>query len=157
VLLYGEDGPSTLQSLNLFEIQNMATLPFRFEEYLEFFESQPAFHCDLDHILVVGGILTKNLAERAWSRMCPNLISLYGATEVGAIATANARVTTRTPGAVGYVLPDAQAQIVSSSGSQLPAGSEGVVRVRTEQAVAGYFGDSETSASKFRDGWFYPG
>ena len=38
VLVYGEDGPSTLQSLNLFEMQNMATSPFGLAEYLKFFE-----------------------------------------------------------------------------------------------------------------------
>jgi acyl-CoA synthetase (AMP-forming)/AMP-acid ligase II len=157
VQLYGRDGLSTLQSLNLFEIRNMATSPFGLAEYLKFFEPQPAFHCNFDHILVAGGMLTKNLAERAWSRMCPNLISLYGATEVGAIATADARLTTKTPGAVGYVLPDAQAEIVDSTGKDLSAGTEGVVRVRTNQATTGYFRDPETSAGKFRDGWFYPG
>ena len=63
-------------------------------------------------------MLTRSLAERAWARMCPNLISLYGATEVGAIATADARVTTRVPGAVGHILPDAQVQIVDPSDKQ---------------------------------------
>ena len=103
-MVYGEDGLSTLQSLNLFEMQNMATSPFGLAEYLKFFESEPSFHCNFDHILVAGGMLTKSLAERAWARMCPNLISLYGATEVGAIATADARVTTSVPGAVGIRL-----------------------------------------------------
>ena len=157
VLVYGEDGPSTLQSLNLFKMQNMATSPFGLAEYLKFFESEPTFHCKFDHILVAGGMLTKGLAERAWVRMCPTLISLYGATEVGAIATADSRVTTPIPGAVGYILPDAQAQIVDQSGKQQASGMEGIVRVRTEQGVAGYYGDPTGSAAMFRDGWFYPG
>jgi acyl-CoA synthetase (AMP-forming)/AMP-acid ligase II len=157
VLVFGEDSASTLQSLNLFEIQNMVTAPFGLAEYLKFFESEPSFHCNFDHILIAGGMLTKNLAERAWARMCPNLISLYGATEVGAIATADARVTTSVPGAVGYILPDAQAQIVDPSGKQLAPGTEGIVRVRTEQVVTGYYGDPIASAAMFRDGWFYPG
>ena len=89
--------------------------------------------------------------------MCPNLISLYGATEVGAIATADARVTTRVPGAVGYILPDAQVQIVDRSDKQLAPGTEGIIRVRTEQGVTGYYGDPTASAAMFRDGWFYPG
>ncbi len=157
VLVYGEDGPSTLQSLNLFEIQNMATSPFGLAEYLKFFESEPSFRCSFGHILVAGGMLTKSLADRAWARMCPNLISLYGATEVGAIATADARVTTPVSGAVGHILPDAQAQIVDGSDRQQAPGTEGIVRVRTEHGVTGYYGDATASAAMFRDGWFYPG
>src|SRR6476660_478301 len=52
VLVYGADGPSTLQSLNLFKIQSMATSPFGLAEYLKFFESDPSFRCSFDHILV---------------------------------------------------------------------------------------------------------
>jgi acyl-coenzyme A synthetase/AMP-(fatty) acid ligase len=156
VLVFGEDA-RTLQSLNLFKIQNMATSPHGLSEYLKFFEWEPSFVCNFDHILVAGGMLTKNLAERTWARMCPHLISLYGATEVGAIATADARVTTQVPGAVGYILPDAQAQIVAQSGKLLPPGTEGIVRIRTDQAVTGYYGDQEASALMFHDGWFYPG
>lgn len=157
VMVYGEEGLITLQSLNLFEMQNMATSPFGLAEYLKFFESEPSFHCNFDHILVAGGMLTKSLAERAWARMCPNLISLYGATEVGAIATADARVTASVPGAVGNILPDAQAQIVDQSDVPLAPGSEGIVRVRTDQGITGYYGDPENSTAKFRNGWFYPG
>lgn len=157
VLVYGADAPSTLQSLNLFGVENMATSPFGLAEYLKFFESDSTFNLNFDHILVAGGMLTKNLAERVWARMSPHLISLYGATEVGAIATGDARVTTRTLGAVGYVLPDAQAQICDPSDKVLPRGSEGIVRVRTDQAITGYYGDPAASASMFRDGWFYPG
>ncbi len=157
VMLYGEDGIGTLQSLNLFKIQNMVTSPFGLAEYLKFFESQPTFHCEFDHILVAGGMLTKDIAERAWVRMSPNLLSLYGTTEVGEIATADARVTAPVAGAVGHILPDAQAQIVDQSDRQQASGVEGIVRVRTDQAVTGYIGDPAASAAKFRDGWFYPG
>jgi acyl-coenzyme A synthetase/AMP-(fatty) acid ligase len=157
VLVYGQDSPSTLQSLNLFEIENMVTSPFGLAEYLKFFESEPSFHCNFDHILVAGGMLTKRLAERAWARMCPNLISLYGATEVGAIATADARVTTSVAGAVGYILPDAHAEVVDQSGRTLPLGTEGLVRVRTDQGATCYYGDPVASSAMFRDGWFYPG
>jgi acyl-CoA synthetase (AMP-forming)/AMP-acid ligase II len=156
-MVYGADAGSTLQSLNLFGIQNMATSPYGLGEYLKFFESQPSFYCNFDHILVSGGQLTRQLAERAWARMCRHLISSYGATEVGTVATADARMTNDIPGAVGYILPDAQAQIVDQAGRPLPTKTEGIVRVRSEHSVGGYYGDPETSALVFRDGWFYPG
>jgi long-subunit acyl-CoA synthetase (AMP-forming) len=89
--------------------------------------------------------------------MCPNLISVYGAPEVGAIATADARMTTSVPGAVGYVLPDARVQIVDQSDKELTPGTDGIVRVRTGQDTPGYYGDPVASAAVFRDDWFYPG
>jgi acyl-coenzyme A synthetase/AMP-(fatty) acid ligase len=138
-------------------MQSMVTSPFGLAEYLKFFESEPRFHCTFDHILVAGGMLNKNLVERAWGRMCPNITNLYGATEVGEIASADARVTGPIPGAVGYILPDAQAQIVDQFDKQMTPGTEGIVRVRTEQGATSYYNDPAASAAMFRDGWFYPG
>src|SRR6266700_2932591 len=40
---------------------------------------------------------------------------------------------------------------------RVPSGKEGIVRVKTAQVADGYYGDPATSASVFRDGWFYPG
>ena len=157
VMVFGADGGSTLQSLNLFGIQSMATSPHGLGEYLKFFEANPSLHCNIDHILVGGGQLTRRLAERSWARMSHHLISSYGATEVGTVATADARMTIDIPGAVGHLLPDAEAEVVDQAGQLLPKRAEGIVRVRTEHAVSGYYGDPETSARVFRDGWFYPG
>jgi acyl-coenzyme A synthetase/AMP-(fatty) acid ligase len=157
IMLFGEDTIGTLQALNLFETENMATSPYGLAEYLKFYESQPTFRCGFDHVLVAGGALTRQLAARAWARMTPNLITTYGAAETGAVASGDARVTTEVPGAVGFILPEAEAEIVDASDRPLPRGKEGIVRVRTAQAADCYFGDPETSARHFRNGWFYPG
>jgi fatty-acyl-CoA synthase len=156
IMLLGDDTVGTLQALNLFEMENMATSPYGLAEYLKFYESQPTFRCSFDHILVAGGALTKQLAVRAWMRMSPNLITTYGAAETGAVASGDARLTTEIPGAVGFILPEAEAEIVDAADRPLPRGKEGIVRVRTAQAADRYFGDPETSARHFRDGWFYP-
>jgi acyl-coenzyme A synthetase/AMP-(fatty) acid ligase len=157
IMLYGDDALGTLQSLNLFAMENMATSPYGLAEYLKFYEGQPDFHCNFDHILVAGGALTKQLTTRAWVRMCPNLITTYGAAETGAVASGDARVTTEVPGAVGHILPEARAEIVDPSDRPVRRGTEGIVRVSTPQAATRYIGDPETSARLFRDGWFYPG
>ena len=157
IMLMGEDVVGTIQSINLFQMQNMATSPFGLAEYLKFHEAQPTFHCNFDHIVVAGGALTKQLATRAWARMSPNLITFYGATETGVVASGDARVTIEVPGAVGFVLPDAQAEIVDDADRPVRRGSEGIVRVRTPQVVYSYFRDPATSTRHFRDGWFYPG
>jgi acyl-coenzyme A synthetase/AMP-(fatty) acid ligase len=157
IMLMGEDIVGTIQSLNLFQMQNMATSPYGLAEYLKFHEGQPTFHCNFDHVVVAGGALTKQLANRAWARMSPNLITFYGATEAGMVASGDARVTIDVPGAVGFVLPDAQAEIVDNADRPVRSDSEGIVRIRTAQVAESYFRDPATSARHFRDGWFYPG
>jgi long-chain acyl-CoA synthetase len=157
ILLMGENQMATLQALNLFGVESMATAPYGLAEYLKFYESQPNFRCGLDYILVAGGAVTKNLAERAWARMGPNLIKLYGATEVGPVALADARAIMAVDGAAGYILPGVQVQIADGSGKELTLGKEGIVRIRAGQGVPGYYGDPAASAAVFRSGWFYPG
>jgi acyl-coenzyme A synthetase/AMP-(fatty) acid ligase len=157
IMLLGDDTISTLQAFNLFEMENMATSPYGLAEYLKFYESQPAIRCNFDHILVAGGALTKQLAARAWASMSLNLITTYGAAETGAVASGDARITTDIPGAVGFILPEADAEIVDEADRPLPRGKEGFVRVRTAQAADCYIGDPDTSARHFRNGWFYPG
>jgi acyl-coenzyme A synthetase/AMP-(fatty) acid ligase len=157
IMLYGDEAVSTLQSFKLYEIENMATSPHGLAEYLKFYESQPTFRCGFDYIQVAGGMLTKDLAERAWASMCPNLINLYGATEVGPIALADARVTTAVTGAAGYILPDVQVQIADEANKELALGKEGIVRVRANRGISGYYGDPVASAAMFQAGWFYPG
>jgi len=157
IMLMGADTIGTLQALNLFEMDNMATSPYGLAEYLKFYESQPSIRCNFDHVLVAGGALTKQLAARAWASISLNLITTYGAAETGAVASGDARITTEIPGAVGFILPEAEAQIVNDAERPLPPGKEGIVRVRTAQAADRYMGDSETSARHFRNGWFYPG
>ena len=41
-----------------------------------------------------------------------------------------------TPGAVGFVLPEVELEIVDSEGRTVPVGSDGIVRLRTHEFVA---------------------
>jgi acyl-CoA synthetase (AMP-forming)/AMP-acid ligase II len=55
------------------------------------------------------------------------------------------------------VTPGVRFEIVDEADRALPAGSEGIVRIRSEFAVDRYIDDPVESALVFRDGWFYPG
>jgi acyl-coenzyme A synthetase/AMP-(fatty) acid ligase len=156
IMFHGDDALGTEQSLALFKIQNMATTPRGLTEHIKFYE-HTGLRCGLDHILVVGGNLSKTLAERARETMCPHLISYYGATEVGSVATADAKDVVSIPGAAGYILPDASVDIVDETGNSLGPDQEGIVRIRTPYIASGYVGHPEASARAFRDGCFYPG
>jgi acyl-CoA synthetase (AMP-forming)/AMP-acid ligase II len=47
--------------------------------------------------------------------------------------------------------------VEDSRAARAGGGREGRVRIRGPYNAAGYVGDPETSATAFRDGWFYPG
>jgi acyl-CoA synthetase (AMP-forming)/AMP-acid ligase II len=97
------------------------------------------------------------LSNRLRGRICSHLIAAYGSTEASMSAVAHAHEIADVPRAVGFVTPGVVIQIVDSSGTLLPPGKEGHVRVRSEFAVDHYLGDPEESNRVFRDGWFYPG
>jgi acyl-CoA synthetase (AMP-forming)/AMP-acid ligase II len=63
----------------------------------------------------------------------------------------------RHPGGAGYPYPGVEIQAVGPDDRPLPPGPVGAIRMRSANAVDGYWGDAQTSAKYFRDGWFYPG
>jgi len=157
VYFYGGDGVGTLQALNLYRIQTMFTSAYNLTNYVEFLEEHRSFAVDLDHLIVGGSTAHEQLVDRAWSRLCPRIFQAYGATEVGVIASSDVRALRGSPGALGFVQPTAKVEIVDEAGAVLGPNAEGSIRIKTGEMVSGYYGDSTTSASKFRDGWFYPG
>jgi acyl-coenzyme A synthetase/AMP-(fatty) acid ligase len=157
IMLFGEDGGSTIQAFDLYKIQNMVTSPHGLGEYLKFYETNSSVPCVFDHIVTFGGLLSPEMAAAARAHMTPHIYSAYGATEVGPVAFGPAHVIAEIRGAVGYVLPDVSVQIVDDTDRPLPLGQEGAVRVRSRTRAQGYVGDPRQSERTFRDGWFFPG
>jgi len=104
---------------------------------------------------VSGSKLPAPLYQQAAARLCRNILSWLGATETSGIAAGPMAALAARPGAVGYVLAGVEVQAVDAANAPLPAGQEGVLRVRGANNVVGYVG--EAGAESFRDGWFYPG
>jgi acyl-coenzyme A synthetase/AMP-(fatty) acid ligase len=157
IYYFGASSESTIQAFDLYSMQTMITSPSGVAEYLKFYEQQRAFRCNFESIISSGGLLPKSLSERVLATMCQRLFSSYGATETGTIAFAPAQMIADVPGAVGFVTPGAEVEIVDASDNPLAAGQEGIVRTRTSQMVDGYVGNPDATARAFRNGWFYPG
>ena len=60
-------------------------------------------------------------------------------------------------GAVGFVAPWAEVQAVDEAGRVLPAGSDGVLRIRADCQGRPFLEKGGSGDDNFRDGWFYPG
>ena len=157
IYFLGPDPLDILQTLDLHKVQGMATSPFGLAEFLKYFEADAAFDVTFDHIICQGAMLSRVLSQRVRARMCHNLYSSYGSTEVKSVAFGPASVLESIPGAVGYIQPGVTAEIIDKSGMVLPPLKDGALRVRTAHMATGYVGDEEATQTFFRDGYFYIG
>lgn len=94
------------------------------------------------------------LLARTRSVLTHDLLSVYGASECGAIAIAPAALLDQSPSAAGFVLPGVTVQIVDEHCVSAAPNELGHVRVRSDRVANGYLRGPE---SAFRDGWFWPG
>ena len=126
-------GPEPADILQIFDVQKidgMATSPYGLGEFLKYFEADSAFEVSLDHIICQGALLSRELSRRARARMCHNLYSTYGTTETAGVAIGPASVIEAIPGAVGYIQPGVTVAVVDNSGTVLPPGRDGSLRIR---------------------------
>lgn len=109
-------------------------------------------------IVLLGGRLPTIVRDAALQRACARLLISYGSTETGSIAIGSHEIIDRHPGAVGFLRPGAEVEIVDSKGEKVPAGQPGLLRTRTDVMASSYDKDSASQAGgHFQGGWFYPG
>ena len=111
----------------------------------------------LEMIEVSGSALPARLGAMVREKLCDTLFSHFGATEAGGIASGPLSALGGAPGAVGYVHAGMKVEAVDAHGRPLPPNTEGILRIRGANVIAGYWGDEAASAAVFRDGWFYCG
>lgn len=105
----------------------------------------------LKTVNVCGPMLFGDGIRRIKRNLCRNVILTYSTAEVGIVAVASHDMITDLPGAVGYVMPGVDVEIVDTAGRVLPIGKEGFVRVRSLVLAENLAGGGSS------DEWFYPG
>jgi acyl-coenzyme A synthetase/AMP-(fatty) acid ligase len=111
----------------------------------------------LANLSVGGGVLSTAVSSLAQERVTPNVYNSHGAAETGLTALADPAMLRASPEYTGRVVPWVEAQAVDESDKALAAGKSGILRYRSRFFPDAYFKDPGASASRFRDGWFYPG
>ena len=109
------------------------------------------------HLYMGGAAVSPALRDRLRRRLTTKLTSIYGASELGMLATADAEMLADHPDAAGRIVPWAQAEAADGQGNAVAPGEPGELRFRVLGGCPGYHGDPETTAQFFRDGWFHPG
>lgn len=104
-------------------------------------------------LCTVGAPLAAPLRERALARLASEVVASYACNEVPFVAV------TRSSGSEGVssVYPWIEAEVVDEHDKPLPPGTAGAIRLKDPEMAIGYLDDPETTARKFRHGWFYPG
>jgi acyl-coenzyme A synthetase/AMP-(fatty) acid ligase len=107
----------------------------------------------LQAVLLAGANIGREGLRRIRVALCRNVINEYASTEAGLAALAPFDLIDGVPGAVGFVVPWAEVEIVDEAGASLPAGQEGMIRYRTPQFLANIMANDGAAT----DQWFYPG
>ncbi len=138
------------------KVQGVMSTPAQLAGLVDLLERDKEPLRGVDIVRSGGGSLSRALVERIGRNITGNILALYGSTETFGMCAFKPTVHTD-PATVGFAAPTSFVEVVDANGKPLPANEEGVVRVRTTDMVAGYYGDEAETARSFRDGWFYPG
>lgn len=111
----------------------------------------------LETLKLAGALLSKEAARRIRNDLCRNIIVWYASTEAGMTAAAPYDTIADVPGAVGFVLPEVELEIVDSNGTILPIGTEGIIRLRTPEFIANSVATKDGNPDTPDSLWFYPG
>jgi long-chain acyl-CoA synthetase len=84
------------------------------------------------------------------------LLEGYGLTETGPILAVR-RQLAPVAGTVGELLPDIQYKVLDEDGAECPPGKKGVLWVKSEQLMDGYYKKPEETAAVLQDGWLNTG
>jgi acyl-coenzyme A synthetase/AMP-(fatty) acid ligase len=144
-------GQQTLWLANTYQIDMILAAPQQAIALAELQETVTHYPLASVKSLRIGGsIISRHAIDRIRNHLCRNVILIYSSADAGTVAVAPYDLIADIPGAVGFVLPGVQIEIVDAAGRVLPPTSEGFVRIRTPQTA-----DKEQSQKS--DGWYYPG
>jgi acyl-coenzyme A synthetase/AMP-(fatty) acid ligase len=145
-----------LQVVALYHVTHLIAAPFQVRTLLQAQAKNGLNLPSLRHVMLAGSRLETSLLSEVRAQLCPNVICVYGSTELGPVAYGPASAMRGIDGATGFVIPGEVVEIVDQEGAVLPPDQEGVIRVRSAD-ISAYFVPTAEDAEIFRDGWFYPG
>lgn len=120
-------------------------------------EGSPRCVGSVRKVVFAGSRLSPVIFERISNCLDCEIISGFGATEIGTIAQRTLSLADARAGVIGYAQPGIDVEVVDELGRSLPPNHEGLLRVRRSGMASGYLNNQKASENVFRDGWFYTG
>jgi acyl-coenzyme A synthetase/AMP-(fatty) acid ligase len=151
---YAPTPEAMLHLIGLFRIDTMVASPQQALALAELKESKPDLPVDSLRTIILGGATVgREGVRRIRATLCSTIINSYSSTEGGCAALAPLDLIEGIPGAVGFVAPWAEVEIVDHAGNPLPNGLDGIIRYRTPR----FLGNVSPQGGPVADQWFYPG
>jgi acyl-coenzyme A synthetase/AMP-(fatty) acid ligase len=151
---YAPAPEAMLQLISLFQIDAMVASPRQALELATLKESKPELPVDSLQTIIIGGAsMGREGVRRIRAALCRTVINEYASTEAGLAACAPFDLIEGIAGAVGFVAPWAELEIVDDAGNQVPNGRDGIIRYRTPR----FIGNVSPQGGPAADQWFYPG
>jgi acyl-coenzyme A synthetase/AMP-(fatty) acid ligase len=148
------DPAQALAAIRRHAVTSLVIAPASLRTLVESLPATAAPLPSLREIEVGGSALPPRLYDLVRQRLCPTVIGYVGATEVGGVASAP---LAEVPGAAGILHAGVTVEAVDEADRPLPAGTEGILRIRSALLAPGYLDGGAASEAVFRDGWFYSG
>jgi acyl-coenzyme A synthetase/AMP-(fatty) acid ligase len=156
-LTFAETARSSLDMISVYNVEAVAATSQQLRELVSEQARSPMPLPSLRGIMTGGGLLSRGLLTEVRSTMCSSIVNLLGSTEAGGTAFATADQLTEIEGATGFVAPWAELEIIDEQDRPVPAGTDGIVRIRSTCQGAPYPPERAAENDSFRGGWFYPG
>jgi len=139
-----------LELVGLFQIDTMVGSPQQVLGLTALKELRPDLPVDsLQTIIMAGATIGRRGIDRIRATLCRTVINAYTSTEASLAALAPYDLIEGIPGAVGFVAPWAEVEIVDNAGNPVPNGRDGIIRYRTPRF--------SPKSGAVTDQWFYPG
>ena len=150
----------TVAACNGYRIEGLVSSPITLSEIVRAADGRRGLFETVQAVFTTGSRLDASLAHSVTRTVCPHVVSSYGSTEIGSIASGSASTLLRGEHCVGRLLPDVEAAAFDGD-ARLPEGSIGQLGFKARGGVAGYLSVHDagcsSSESHFRNGWFLPG
>jgi acyl-coenzyme A synthetase/AMP-(fatty) acid ligase len=153
-LVFADNARETLHMIAVYAVDAMAATTLQLRDIVREQMREPLPATSLRVVLTGGAMLSPSAIAEARASLCSSVVVGYGSTEAGLSTYARAEQIAGTEGAAGFVTPWTIIEIVDQAGEPLPAGRDGIVRVRSTCMGAPY--PPGTDNPSFRGSWFYP-
>jgi acyl-coenzyme A synthetase/AMP-(fatty) acid ligase len=154
-LVFAANSRESLHMAGLYSADAMAASSVQLQDIVREQTREAVPVTSVRTIFTGGGLLSQRTIAEARAKVCSQIITQYGSTEVGATAFATTDQLTGIEGACGFVAPWAEVEIVDDAERAVPADHDGTVRIRATCQGAAYPPGADNPS--FRGGWFYPG
>jgi acyl-coenzyme A synthetase/AMP-(fatty) acid ligase/D-alanine-D-alanine ligase-like ATP-grasp enzyme len=106
---------------------------------------------------ITSSTVTDDLRRRVRQSLCAGLYVRYGINEAGPVTVASPAEVEAVPGTLGKPAAGVLVEIVDRQRQPVPAGTVGLIRIRSPGQVDSYRDNAAATAACFQGPWFLPG